>query len=155
MERKEKLIENKNIDIDEFKLKTFHITSPYFKLLFENNIRKITLDKYTGKRAVITYEVHIDSKSSNPLGIVHGGAIGTLFESLTDLTIYYLGNTRYRTQDIAINYKSHVDLNSTILVKLNIHKINYPTTFINAELIKDGEVCSSASIIKTKLEPKF
>jgi acyl-coenzyme A thioesterase PaaI-like protein len=154
MENK-KAIENKNIDIIEFTKATSHILSPYFNLLFENNIKKITIEKQTKKQTIMTYEVYIDKKSSNPLGIAHGGAIATLFENLTNLSILYLGKNRYRTQDIVINYKNHVDLDITVLIKINIHKLNYPTTFINAELIKEGEVCSSASIIKTKIDPKF
>lgn len=147
--------ETKELNVEEFKKKYFKILSPYFNKIFYDYFHKIRIEKFNQNSGIIVFEVQFDEKCANPLNIAHGGALATLMENLATVSLYYFKNIRYKTLDISVNYKNQVELNQIFEVTVNCQKIGFTTSFVDVEVRKNGQVCTSASIIKTKIEAKF
>jgi acyl-coenzyme A thioesterase PaaI-like protein len=147
--------EIKELEVNEFKRKYFKILSPYFNKIFSDYIKKIIVERQSEKYGTITFDVQMDEKSANSLGIAHGGALATLMENLATVSLFYFSNMKYKTLDISVNYKNQVELNKTVKIIVNCQKIGLTTTFTEVAVMNGTEICTNASIIKTKMEAKF
>jgi acyl-coenzyme A thioesterase PaaI-like protein len=146
----------KELNLEQFKEKYFKHLSLYFNKIFSNYFTKIEEERIDDKNGTMIFHLQFDEKSANGLSIVHGGALATIIENLANVSLSYFVNTNYKTLDISINYKNQLGLNQNVQVYVKCSKMGYTTTFIEVEVKKEGEVCTQASIIKTKLnETKF
>jgi acyl-coenzyme A thioesterase PaaI-like protein len=144
-----------DLNVSQFKKDYFKYLSIYFNNIFSDYIKKITIIKKNKANGMIIFDVEIDEKCSNPLKIAHGGALATLMENLATVSLYYFTNQKYKTLDISVNYKNQVELNKPFQVYVKCEKIGFTTSFLEVELKKEDEVCTQASIIKSKMDAKF
>jgi uncharacterized protein (TIGR00369 family) len=147
--------ERKELNLAEFKKTYFKILSPYFNNIFADYFLKIEVNRKSEKQGTMIYEVQFDEKVANPLNVTHGGALATLMENLSTVSLYYFKNLRYKTLDISINYKNQVELNKPVKVYVHCQKIGFTTAFVEVEVKNGNEVCTQGSIIKSKMEAKF
>jgi acyl-coenzyme A thioesterase PaaI-like protein len=141
------------INLEEFKKVYFSMLSPYFKNIFSNYFQKINLVKVNNQNSTFYYEVVFDEKCANPLKIVHGGALATIIENLSSVSLFYLCKIVYKTIDISINYKNPVPLNKPTIILVKCQKAGANTSFVEVEIkAKDGEVLTQASLIKIRKE---
>jgi acyl-coenzyme A thioesterase PaaI-like protein len=144
-----------SLDISEFKQKYFSMLSPYFNNIFSDYFLKITCQKISDKKGKFIFDVKLDEKCANPLGIAHGGALATLMENLASVSLFYFSGKRHKTLDISVNYKNQVELNQVFQVHVFCDKISFGTSFVEVEVRKGDEICTQASMIKSKIGPKL
>jgi len=144
------------LNLTKFNEKYYKIHSPYFRDLFYDYIKKITI-KQTGLASKnIIFYLQLDQKCANPFNIAHGGALVSLIENLSTASLFYFSNSHYKTLDLNINYKNQVELDQIIILEIAFNKIGNATTFLEAEMKKvDNTVCVHASLIKTKIKANF
>ncbi len=141
------------LNLDQFKKDYFDMLSPYFKNIFSNYFRNIKFVKVNNQNAIFYFDLVIDERCANPLNIVHGGALATLIENLSTVSLFYLCKIVYKTIDISINYKNQVPLNKPIIIVVNCQKAGANTSFVEVEIMgNEGEVSTHSSLIKNKKE---
>ena len=145
-----------SLNLESIKQDYFKMLSPYFIEIFSNYFTKVLLMKENNQDGKFIFELKIDEKCANPLQIVHGGALATLIENLSSVSLYYLCKMRYRTLDISINYKNQVPLDKPMQIVVTCQKVGSNTSFVEVEIKDQSEnVCTQASLIKSKIGVKM
>lgn len=151
----EKLEKFECLDLNLIKEECFKMLSPYFNNIFSSYFTKVSILRKNNQDGILVFELIIDEKCANPLQIVHGGALATLIENLSSVSLFYLCKMRYRTLDISINYKNQVPLDKPMLVVVNCQKVGSNTSFVEVEVKDELEnICTQASLIKSKIGVK-
>ena len=145
-------MENKMIDLETFKKDNFSKLSPFFITLFEQKIGSVSISE---NQKIVTYVVNLDEKFSNPFGKIHGGAIGTLIENLSNSSLRYFTKKNFYTIDFNISYISTVDYNKDIQVIVNCLRSQGLTSFVDVEIKEKDAVLIKAFLIKTAISEKF
>ena len=145
-------MEKKNIDLEIFKKDYFFNLSDYFVSLFGPCVISVSISE---NKKIALYIVKLDEKFTNIFKKVHGGAIATLIENLSNASLKYFTSKNFYTIDFNINYINTVDINMNLLVFVNCLRFEGLTSFIDVEIKENENVLIKASLIKTAIYEKF
>jgi len=91
----------------------------------------------------------------NPVNKIHGGAIGTIIENLTNSTIYYFTKKQYHTLDMNVSFVNSIEKNVDFEVIVKCMKTEGMTTFLEVEIRDKERILSMGSVIKSMIAAKF
>lgn len=139
-------------NLENFKKKYFKDLSPYFNETFAETITSIAVQHISDRSDLFIANAILNEKCANLFKIAHGGALTTLIENLSDVSLRYFKNINSRTTDININFLKQTELNKNIRIKLTSEKMGYVTFYVEVQIHDEkDELCCQASIIKTKV----
>lgn len=111
-----------------------------------------SIDKKWNNNDIIVFyfDIIFDEKCANFLNIVHGGSIAILCDNVTNMCLYEVAKSNYKTLDINLSYKYQTLLNVKYKLEIRIEKIKYKTVFVSCA-IKDNtnKEYVSVNIIKS------
>ena len=142
---------NKEILIDNFlKNNTIFLLSSFVSNMLHKTLHSIEIKRSNNDTVVFCFDIQFDEKCANFLNIVHGGSIAILCDNVTNMCLYEIAKSRYKTLDINLSYKYQTLLNVKYKFEVKIEKIKYKTVFITCT-IKDNtnKEYVSVNIIKS------
>ena len=142
---------NKEILIDNFlKNNTIFLLSSFVSNMLHKTLHSIEIKRSNNDTVVFCFDIQFDEKCANFLNIVHGGSIAILRDNVTNMCLYEIAKSRYKTLDINLSYKYQTLLNVKYKFEVTIEKIKYKTVFITCS-IKDNtnKEYVSVNIIKS------
>jgi acyl-coenzyme A thioesterase PaaI-like protein len=145
-------MESNFIPLNQFKTEFCSNSSDFFYSLFLPRIKSININL---PQKTITYFLNLNEPFINPVNKIHGGAIGTIIENLTNSTIYYFTKKQYHTLDMNINFVNSIEINTDFEVIIKCVKSEGMTTFLEVELRDKERILSVGSVIKSIISAKF
>jgi len=148
------MIESTNLD--NFKKKYLKNLSVYYNEIFGDSIKSIAVQHISDRSHILIANSILDEKAANVFKIAHGGALSTMIENLSDISLKYFKNIQSRTLDFNINFLKQTELNKVIKIKITCEKMGHITYFMDVQILDEKEeLCCQASIIKSKVNAKF
>ena len=143
------------VEIENFKDSYFNFLSPYFKSIYSDCLIRITVEIIQKNKRKITFYIKLDDNSSNLFNKAHGGALVSIIENFSTISLLYFNHPNYKTLEFNVNYKNQVELNKLLAVEIIFDKLGFTTCFLQAEIKIGNTVCTQASIIKYKMSAKY
>lgn len=128
----------------------YHVSSQFFFEKFTNMIQSVSKSS-NNDTTLFEFEIIFDEKTSNFLNIVHGGGISIICENLSNICLFELNKSKYKTLEISITYKYQVKMYQKYILRIKIEKYKYKTVYITCSLIhsQNNNEVTTMNIIKS------
>jgi acyl-coenzyme A thioesterase PaaI-like protein len=120
------------------------IKNQYFENIFYKYAKfvSVSTEKTTSK---IIFEIVVPIELKNLQGNLNGGALATIIDAATFLSVACLDRRTGSSLNLSVNYLSPIPVGSTIQIISNCHKIGKNIAFTTAEIWSQNKVVALGS----------